>query len=169
MHSFIPFSIYLALTIHTQAAPTHHNPRRTPARVTVSCVEELGDVHSESTYVKRDLGFQGQIGQYVLLTYGDTLYGDADYTDTWRGMTSDSVALATHNPLIVVDPDLNANGYPKQFCPVIEHYGEDMSTCALGITNVVETYQGQGNTLTTTTVVRADLSRHPLLPPQPPA
>ncbi|ETI21056.1 hypothetical protein G647_07399 [Cladophialophora carrionii CBS 160.54] len=54
-------------------------------------------------------------------------------------MTSDSVAVATHNPLVVVDPVLNSDGYPPQFCPLISSFGEDPAECALGITNVVET------------------------------
>ena len=72
------------------------------------------------------------------------MYSDGNYSDHWRGMTSDSVALATKDPLVVIDPDLNEDGYPKQFCPIIEHYGEDKSVCALGITNVVETNEGEG-------------------------
>ena len=137
--------VLLNLTSHIQAVPVNTTSTNStqPPKLSVKCVDFLGDVHSETTYVKRDLGFQGQIGQYVLLTYGDTLYSDANYSDTWRGMTSDSVALATHNPLVVVDPVLR-NGYPPQFCPVMEKYGEDMANYALGITNVVETYPGQG-------------------------
>ena len=94
--------------------------------------------------MKRDLGFAGQIGNYYLLSYGDTLYSDNAYSDTWRGMTSDSVALATQDPLRVVDVNLNDQGYPQQFCPIADQYGENLSTCGLGITNVVETYPGQG-------------------------
>lgn len=119
--------------------------RMYPPEINISCVEFLGNVQSATTYVKRDLGFQGQIGQYVLLSYGDTLYSDANYSDTWRGMTSDSVALATQDPLTVVDPILNAEGYPPQFCPLISSFGEEAAECALGITNVVQTAsQDQG-------------------------
>ncbi|KAJ9613216.1 hypothetical protein H2200_003158 [Cladophialophora chaetospira] len=110
-----------------------------PPKINITCVDFLGDVHSATTYVKRDLGFQGQLGHYVLLSYGDTMYSDASYSDTWRGMTSDSVALATQNPLVVFDPVLSSDGYPPQFCPLISSFGEDPSECALGITNVVET------------------------------
>ncbi|KAJ9495287.1 hypothetical protein H2202_009315 [Exophiala xenobiotica] len=115
-----------------------------PPAVNIVCVDFLGDVHSATTYVKRDLGFQGQLGSYILLSYGDTMYSDANYSDTWRGMTSDSLALATHNPLVVVDPVLNEQGYPPQFCPLISDYGEDPADCALGITNVVQT-SGSGS------------------------
>lgn len=110
-----------------------------PPNIAVQQVDLLGDVHSLTTYVKRDLGFAGQLGPYVLLSYGDTMYSDANYSDTWRGMTSDSVALATQDPLEVVDPVLNTDGYPPQFCPILSSFGEDSATCALGITNVVET------------------------------
>ena len=110
-----------------------------PPSISITCVDSLGDVHSATTFVKRDLGFQGQIGEYVLLSYGDTLYSDSNYSDTWRGMTSDSVALATQNPLLVVDPVVNSEGYPPQFCPLLTSFGENPSECGLGITNVVET------------------------------
>jgi hypothetical protein len=145
--------IITALTAGLQATPLDHaKPTSTPPtpqsrtrKLTVSNVDFLGDVHSLTTHVVRDLGFQGQIGPYILLTYGDTIYTDAHHnTSKFMGMTSDSVALATHNPLEVIDPLLNEKKYPKQFCPISEKHGENMSTCALGITNVVETYQGQG-------------------------
>jgi hypothetical protein len=115
-----------------------------PPAINIDYVDFLGDVHSATTYVKRDLGFQGQIGEYVLLSYGDTLYSDANYSDIWRGMTSDSIALATQNPLVVVDPVLNDQNYPPQFCPLIEAFGEDPSECGMGITNVVQTAPNQG-------------------------
>jgi hypothetical protein len=126
-----------------QAGPVQTEGRgRLP--ISVSSAKLLGNVHSLSTHVKRDLGFQGKIGPHVLLTYGDTMYSDSNYTDTWRGMTSDSMAYATHDPLQVLDVDLNGQGYPKQFCPLEKAYGEDASACAMGITNVVETTPGQG-------------------------
>ena len=129
----------------SQAGPiVHHHHKRGQLPISVHCVEELGDVHSETTFVKRDLGFQGQIGENILLSYGDTLWSDAAYSDTFRGITSDSAAWATHNVTAVVDPNLNAQGYPQQFCPTLPEYGEDQSTYALGITNAVETYPGQG-------------------------
>lgn len=132
------------LTGNAQAHPTSHSPRSPSTALSVAGADFLGTVRSATTHVNRDLGFQGQIGQYILLTYGDTMYSDGNYSDHWRGMTSDSVALATKDPLVVVDPDLNDDGYPKQFCPIIEHFGEDKAECALGITNVVETEPGQG-------------------------
>ena len=135
---------FLNLILLSQAGPVHQLEGKNLLPLSVSSAEELGDVHSETTFVKRDLGFQGQIGNNVILTYGDTLYSDPAYSDTWRGMTSDSMALATHDPLRVIDVDLNSDGYPQQFCPIMENYNESSSTCGLGITNVVETYPGQG-------------------------
>lgn len=153
LHLFLTMYVFSSLTRIVQATPVPNiiarntitsssitlPPTPYPPNVNIACVDFLGNVHSATTYVKRDLGFQGQLGQYVLLSYGDTLYSDANYSDTWRGMTSDSVALATQNPLVVVDPVLNSEGYPPQFCPLISAFGEEPSTCALGITNVVET------------------------------
>ncbi|RMZ88748.1 hypothetical protein DV736_g4021, partial [Chaetothyriales sp. CBS 134916] len=110
----------------------------------IAGVEELGDVHSASSWIKRDLGFQGQIGNHVILSYGDTLYTDENGSDEFRGMTSDSIALATHDPLVVLDSDLNKYGYPNQGCPVVADYGENMGEDALGITNVVETEPRKG-------------------------
>jgi len=72
------------------------------------------------------------------------MYSDSSYGDEFRGMTSDSIALATHDPLEVMDIGLNDQGYPQQFCPIMAEYGEEPSTYALGITNVIETYPGQG-------------------------
>lgn len=119
-------------------------PKEYPPTINISCIDFLGNVRSSTTYVKRDLGFQGRLGHHILLSYGDTLYSDANYSDTWRGMTSDSIAFATHNPLVVVDPNLNNDGYPPQFCPLMDELDEDPAECALGITNVVETGPGQG-------------------------
>ena len=146
---FAILSILLKIFLLTKFAQPHPTPEKPYTKHELSeseiaRIDFLGDVRSASTHVKRDLGFQGQIGNYVLLTYGDTMYSNASGSDEFRGMTSDSVAFATHDPLVVLDPDLNQDGYPKQFCPVIEHYGENMSECALGITNVIETYPGQG-------------------------
>jgi hypothetical protein len=135
---------FLGLIIYAQAGPVHKHHKRGQLPVKVSSANLLGNVHSLTTHVKRDLGFQGKIGDNVLLTYGDTMYSDANYTDSWRGMTSDSMAYATHNPLEVVDVGLNDQGFPPQFCPVEASYGEDAAGCAMGITNVVETYPGQG-------------------------
>lgn len=136
--------IFFDLITHSQAGPVQKHHKRGKLPVSVASVEVLGNVRSLTTHVKRDLGFQGRIGEHVLLTYGDTMYSDANYTDTWRGMTSDSMAYATHNPLEVLDVGLNEQGYPGQFCPVENAYGEEAAQCAMGITNVVETYRGQG-------------------------
>ncbi len=144
MHWIIAIYFFLDLTKGTQAGPVKHHHKRGQLPVSVSSVKLLGNVRSLTTHVKRDLGFQGRIGSHVLLTYGDTLYSDANYTDTWRGMTSDSMAYATHNPLEVVDVGLNDQSFPAQFCPLEKSYGEEAAECAMGITNVVETYPGQG-------------------------
>jgi hypothetical protein len=147
MQYFILTLGLLWLTGIAQAHPTRHE-HRTPSSMTqslaVASVDFLGNVRSATTHINRDLGFGGQIGQYVLLSYGDTMYSDGNYSDHWRGMTSDSIALATDDPLLVYDPDLNDQGYPRQACPIVKHYGEEKSVCALGITNVVETEPGQG-------------------------
>ena len=123
-------------------AADHHKRGQLP--LSVSSVQELGEVHSEDTYVLRDLGFPGQIGGNTWLSYGDTTYSDPSYDDTKKGMTSDSIALATNNPIWVNDVNLNSQGFPQQFCPIMAEYGEDASTYALGITNVVETTPGEG-------------------------
>lgn len=133
----------LDTTYHSQTDPETKTTASSTVTLSMECVEFLGDVHSATTFVKRDLGFAGQIGKYVLLSYGDTMYSDEQYSDQFRGMTSDSVALATHDPLLVVDSGLE-DGYPPQFCPILSHYGEEKSKCALGITNVVETHPGEG-------------------------
>jgi hypothetical protein len=133
-----------------QAGPIDYDLKRGQLPISTCAVHELGDVRSKTTYVKRDLGFQGRIGHNIFLSYGDTMYSDLTYSDGFRGMTSDSMALATHNPLAVMDIDLNDQGYPQQFCPIMAEYGEDSSTYALGITNVVETYPGQGCASTST-------------------
>ena len=146
MFEYLLFT-FLALTSHLQAhpSPTRHERRSEHLPITVAQVAFLGDVRSENTYVVCDLGFAGQIDAYVLLSYGDTLYTDSNYSATpFRGMVSDSIALATHDPLKVLDVNLNDDGYPTQFCPIMTDMGEDPTECALGITNVVETYPGQG-------------------------
>lgn len=101
-------------------------------------------MYSNNTYVNRDLGFHGQLGETVILTYGDTMWSDSSHSEKWRGMTSDSAAFATAEPLQVQDFDLNDQGYPQQFCPLLKEYGEDLSEDAIGITNVIETSPGQG-------------------------
>lgn len=132
--------IGLLQAVHIQG----HHQKRGQLPIAIYATHELGKVQSETTYVKRDLGFQGQLGCNVFLSYGDTMYSDSNSSDEFRGMTSDSIALATHDPLEVIDVALNEEGYPQQFCPIMAEYGEDSSTYALGITNVVETYPGEG-------------------------
>ncbi|KAL2407923.1 hypothetical protein ABEF95_015013 [Exophiala dermatitidis] len=124
-----------------------------PPTISIDRVDFLGPVHSATTHVKRDLGFQGRLGEYILLSYGDTLYSDAEGTDSWRGMTSDSMTLATHDPLVVVDPPglLNDQKYPRQFCPLDPNVGEIPSEYAVGITNVVSIDTTTDTTTTTTT------------------
>jgi hypothetical protein len=145
MYLIIFLNLFLDLITHSQAGPVQKHHKRGQLPVSVASAKLLGNVHSLNTNVKRDLGFQGRIGEHVLLTYGDTMYSDANYTDTWRGMTSDSMAYATHDPLEVLDVGLNEEGYPRQFCPVEKTYGEEAAQCAMGITNVIETHSGQGN------------------------
>jgi hypothetical protein len=125
-------------------ADHHHHSKRGQLPISTCAVQELGDVHSVNTFVKRDLGFHGRIGNNIFLSYGDTMYSDSNYSDKFRGMTSDSIALATRDPLEVMDINLSDQGYPQQFCPIMVEYGEDPSTYALGITNVIETSPGQG-------------------------
>ena len=144
MYWNIAFLPILDLITHSQAGPVQKHHKRGKLPVSIAGAEFLGNVRSVTTHVKRDLGFQGKIDDHVLLTYGDTMYSDANYTDTWRGMTSDSMAYATQNPLKVLDVGLNEQGYPSQFCPVEKRFGEDAAECAMGITNVVETTTGQG-------------------------
>lgn len=148
MHTSYSICIIISyLTTYVQASSHHYQHKRGTLPISVSCVELLGDVHSTTTYVKRDLGFPGQIGPNILLTYGDTMYSDAKYSDLWRGMTSDSVALATHDPIKVLDVNLcevNNQSFPDQFCPLLAEYGEDPSCWSCGITNVIETAPGQG-------------------------
>jgi hypothetical protein len=139
-------SLHDLITI-SQAGPVRQNHKRGVLPLSTTSVVLLGDVHSNNTFVKRDLGFPGRIGNYVLLSYGDTLCCDGNNSDTFRDIKSDSAAFATHNPLTVYDPCLNSNGCPEQFCPIMSEWGEDSSTWACGITNVVETYPGQGKVL----------------------
>jgi hypothetical protein len=142
---FISICVSFGLTGIVQAVPvSHHHRERGQLPISTCAVQELGDVHSGNTFVKRDLGFQGRIGNNIFLSYGDTMYSDSSYSDEFRGMTSDSIALATHDPLEVRDINLDGQGHPQQFCPIMAECGEESSTHALGITNVIETYPGQG-------------------------
>lgn len=118
----------------------HSNARE----VRIKNVVELGDVRSASTYVKRDLGFQGKLGPHILLSYGDTLFSDASGSDEFRGMTCNSTAIACDEPTCVLDPVLDHNNYPRSLLQPSSKYGEDPSVYSLGITNVVETTPGEG-------------------------
>lgn len=147
MASWIAACLLNVLTGLSQAGPTslNHISPRGQLPLEVSFVDFLGDVHSATSFIKRDLGFSGQLDNLTVLSYGDTLWSNAENdTSTFRGLTSDSMALATENPLIVVDVGLNDQGYPNQFCPIMKEYGEDMSEDAMGITNVVEISPGLG-------------------------
>lgn len=112
--------------------------------VKIKEVTELGDVSSTSTFVKRDLGFQGKLGSHILVTYGDTMFSDAEGNDQFRGMTCNSIAIACDDPTSVLDPVLGDNQYPQCFLLPSSEYGEDPSVDSLGITNVVEMSHGEG-------------------------
>lgn len=131
----------IVVTLFTQHATALRASLRTSNPVTVASVELLGNVNSTNTYVFRDLGFQGTIGGKTYLTYGDTNYEVAG-SDGFHGIVSDSIAMATSDPLKVTDMDLGSSGWPNQFCPLMD--GETSSTDAMGITNVVETIPGSG-------------------------
>ena len=112
--------------------------------VKIEHVEELGDVRAISTQVERELGFQGSIGGCILLSYGETTYKDEEGSDRIIGTTSNSIALATHNPTEVYDVLLNDAGYPLHFLEPTTEYQEDPGEYALRITNVVEISPGKG-------------------------
>lgn len=125
----------------------HHNDQSQhllESRLKISHVQELGTVSSVSTRVERDLGFQGKLGPYILLSYGDTMYRDKDWSDNFIGMTCNSVGLATIEPTKVVDPLLNETGHPQFFLKPASEYNEDYGEDALGITNVVEITPDKG-------------------------
>lgn len=112
-----------------------------PRPLKVGNVVELGNVHSSSTTVKRDLGFHGRLGSYAFLTYGDSMHGDGEQ---FRGMTCNSIAIATKSPTEVLDPLLDENKNTRFFLRPNEEAGEDPSVYSLGITNIVDTRPGQG-------------------------
>lgn len=112
--------------------------------ISVKEVTELGDVLSASTFVKRDLGYQGKLGPYILLTYGDTMFSTAEGDDEFRGMTCNSAAFACEEATCVFDPVLDDNDYPRCLLQPTQDYGEDPSVDSLGITNVIETSPGEG-------------------------
>ncbi|KAJ8101162.1 hypothetical protein POJ06DRAFT_89985 [Lipomyces tetrasporus] len=123
-------------------ATTQVTKGRLPINVTSASL--LGDIYSTTTYCLRDNGFNGRIGDVTLISYGDTMFRDSSYTDKFCGMTSDSVAIATSNPLQVIDVLLDSGGWPEQFCPLNPAWNEDKSVDAMGITNIVETGPGRG-------------------------
>lgn len=110
----------------------------------VASVEELGDVQSLSTCVKRDLGFQGKLGDHVVLTYGDTMFSVPQGDNQFRGMTCNSCAIACNDATQVFDPILDENSYPRCLLPPDAAAGEDPSEYAVGITNIIETSHGNG-------------------------
>lgn len=115
-----------------------------PRNVIIIHVEELGNVLAKSTRVERDLGFQGRLGKNILLTYGDTMYRDENWSDRFIGMTCNSIAIATSDPTRVKDPLLNETDHPKCFLEPSAEYGEDCSDYALGITNIVQVEEDRG-------------------------
>lgn len=123
---------------------TSSSADQTARPISIKGVKELGNVTSTSTCVKRDLGFQGKLGKHILLTYGDTMYSKEGGNDEFRGMTCNSVAIASDNPTRVHDPLLNNDGWPHCFLQPSKEYNEDPSVNALGITNVIETRPGEG-------------------------
>ena len=113
--------------------------------IKIDSVTELGDVKSTTSLVKRDLGFQGRLLNHSIITYGDTMFTNTEGDDKFRGMTCNSVAISTTDPTRVLDPVVDDECRSACFLmPSIEEYGEDPSTHALGITNVVETSAGKG-------------------------
>lgn len=125
-----------------------HDVRRFPQRseaqsrkLVVANVVELGNVHSSTTSVKRDLGFSGRLGDYEFLSFGDTMFG---HDDQFRGMTCNSLAVATTSPTEVLDPLLDENKYPRFFLRPNEQAGERIDEYSLGITSVIERTPGQG-------------------------
>jgi len=124
--------------------------------INIQNVVELGNVSSMSTLVKRDLGFQGKLGHYILLTYGDTMFTDSHGSDEFRGMTCNSSAIACDDATQVFDALLDDHGYPHCLLKPSEEYGEDPSKYALGITNVVETSHDRGKSVGTNLLLDID-------------
>lgn len=120
------------------------NDASSPRKLEVANVTELGTVHSVSSYVNRDLGYQGQLSNHILLTYGDTMWSDENYSPEFRGMTCNSVALATDNVLHVLDTKKGSHGYPEAALPPNAAEGEEHHEYACGITNIIEVAPGEG-------------------------
>ena len=62
-----------ATNSHQESRNVWHEGEKRPRNVIIAHVEELGNVRADSTRVERDLGFQGKIGEHVLLTYGESI------------------------------------------------------------------------------------------------
>lgn len=62
-----------ATNSHQESRTVWHEGEKRPRNVIIVHVEELGNVRADSTRVERDLGFQGKIGEHVLLTYGESI------------------------------------------------------------------------------------------------
>ncbi|OAA77007.1 hypothetical protein LEL_06691 [Akanthomyces lecanii RCEF 1005] len=132
--------------IHVQAAaqgidntqPFGENPIRSFR------TEYLGAQLSANSCNERDLGFAGHIQGKWFGVYGDNIgcapgVHDPDQGDhVAHNFVRDSVAALTDNPLLVVDQNLDARGYPQQFTPWISWWGETAET-GFGGTSVVET------------------------------
>lgn len=106
--------------------------------------EYLGAQLSANSCNERDLGFAGHIQGKWFGVYGDNIgcapgVHDPDQGDhVAHNFVRDSVAALTDNPLLVVDQNLDARGYPQQFTPWISWWGETAET-GFGGTSVVET------------------------------
>lgn len=124
-----------------QQIPSEGSPD--PKQVKIASVQELGDVRSNAL-MHRDLGFQGKLGPYTLLTYGDTMYTDEQDTDGFKGMTCNSAALACTDPTKVFDPLCDSAQHPECFLLPSKVDGEDPGEWSLGLTNVIETTPGEG-------------------------
>ncbi|KAI9725774.1 MAG: hypothetical protein M1828_002657 [Chrysothrix sp. TS-e1954] len=113
--------------------------------VSTSNVEWLGHVTPDNTHAVRDGGSVGWIGNNVFITYGDTMYMHDDNTLIPGAMVSSSIAKADlSNPLSVAFK--LSDQYPAQFGPVEAAYHEDMSSTAMGASNVVGIDENTGIT-----------------------
>lgn len=113
--------------------------------IQIAKVQALGNVTATRTSVSRDLGFQGKLGKHILLTYGDTIFQPDDGSDSFVGLTSNSVGIACKDPTKVFDPLLDEQEkYPQFFLKPDTNFGEDPHEDALGVTNVIETKPGYG-------------------------
>lgn len=129
---------------HEHQAGDANDSNSSPRKLEVANVTELGTVHSASSYVNRDLGYQGQLSNHILLTYGDTMWSDEKYSTDFRGMTCNSVALATDDVLRVLDTKKGSHGYPEPALSPNAEQGEAHHEWACGITNVIEVGPNEG-------------------------